>query len=145
MRMKTLAVMAFAVALGAVGCRNQNGAGGTGGGETGTTGDTTLGGRAQTDTQSGTERMSTYMIESIEGDNVRLRPQGMSGDVQTQSGREITMSKDEFQRLAGSEAKEGTMVQVQLGDDGKPQKIQHQSGGTQGGGNQDTGGGTSPR
>ena len=128
MGMKTLAVMAFAVALGAAGCRNQNGgAGGEGTtGGAGTPSDTTLGG--QTQPQAGSEQMTMYTVESIEGDNVRLRPHAAAGDVEAQAGREITITKDEFQRLAGNEAKEGSMVHVQLGDDGTPVKIQHQSG-----------------
>lgn len=123
MGMKTLAMMAFAVTLGAAGCRNQNR--GEVPGPTG--GDTTMGG-AEAEPQAGTEKMQAYTVESIEGDNVRLRPEAVSGEVEAQAGREITITKDEFQRLAGSEAKEGTMVHVQLGNDGKPSKIKLQSG-----------------
>lgn len=116
-------MMAFAVALGAAGCRNQNR--GEAVGPAG--GDTTMGG-AETQPQAGAEQMQAYTVESIEGDSVRLRPEAVSGDVEAQAGREITITKDEFQRLAGSEAKEGTKVHVQLGDDGKPSKIKLQSG-----------------
>lgn len=129
MGMKTLAAVAFAVALGTVGCRDRTGEGGAAG--TPAPGDATLGETTpdvQTQEQAGAEQMSSYTVESIEGDNVKLRPEAMPGEVEAQAGRELEISKDEFQRLAGMEAQQGMKVQVQLGADGKPQKIQHQAG-----------------
>ena len=132
MGMKTLAVVAFAVALGTVGCRNNAQRGGEPTPAEGSApGDATLGETTpdvQTQEQAGSEQMSSYTVESIEGDNVILRPQSMPGDVEAQSGRELQISKDEFQQLAGMEAEQGMQVQVQLGADGKPQQIKHQSG-----------------
>lgn len=119
MGMKTLALMAFAVALGAAGCRNQNR--GEAVGPTG--GDTTMGG-AEAEPQAGTEKVMNYTIDKIEGDNVHLQLQE-AGEVEAQAGRELQVTKAEFLRMAGSEAVEGMAVRVHLGADGKPQTIEY--------------------
>ena len=122
MGMKTLAMMAFAVALGAAGCRNQNR--GEVPGPAG--GDTTMGG-AEAEPQAGTEKkMVKYTIGRIdlENNNVHLQAQE-AGELEAQAGRELVLTKAEFERMAGSEAKEGTVVRVTLGKDGKAEKIEY--------------------
>lgn len=113
---KTLAVMAFAVALGVAGCRTEKR-----GEETKDKGTTAV----ETEPQAGKETMVKYTIGRIDlEDNVHLQAQE-TGEVESQAGRELVLTKAEFQRIAGSEAKEGMAVRVTLGEDGKPQKIEY--------------------
>lgn len=130
--------LAAALALGAAGCEERST---TTGGTAATptpateeavtpaTGAEATGGMEQ---QAGSEQMQTfqtYRIDRLEGNEVILMPSGGAGEVQPQAGSEVRISKDEFQQLAGFEAQEGTEVQVQMGSDNRPMKIQKQAGG----------------
>lgn len=140
--MKTMTgamVAALVLTLGGVGCReNQNTAG-----DTARNMEDPVAGAATTPVDEGqrvgadpmqpagaTEgQMQAFRVESIEEENVTLVPQSATmGERDPQAGSEISVEKSEFQNLAGFEAKEGDMVHLQLGQDGKPSKIERPSG-----------------
>ena len=133
-----VAIAALALALGTAGCRTNQGdttgeqTGGGGTMDTGEAGATRVedGERAGSDNlqnRSGATQgqMQAFRVERVEGEQVTLVPQSATaGERDPQAGSEISIEKSEFRTLAGFEAKQGDMVHVQLGQDGKPTKIE---------------------
>lgn len=143
METRKWAVTAIALTslLAVAGCRGNSGGSGSAGGGSGdgsTSGSQSAGGASTTpmDTtnqqqpQSGqsADQSGVYQVGSMESGEVILRQRGTNGEMEQQSGKELRVKKDEFQRLAGQEAKEGDVVHVQTGTDGKPTAIHMQSG-----------------
>lgn len=131
---KTRVIIGAALALALVGCRNNQNRQSAVGDTTGTTAGTTEAEpRSGTQDTTGTTMepqagMDAYVVDRIEAENVILVPAPVGGEIEPQAGQEVKLSKDEFQNMAGFEAKEGERVKLQLGADGKPSKIEKQSG-----------------